>query len=538
LILPTGSGKSVILAEVARQVCEKGLDRRVLILAHRKELIEQNYEKFVSRRPFGSVGIFSAGLNRRETDSQVIFAGIQSAFRRADDLGAFSLVIIDECHLIPKSGDGMYRTLIDGLVRNNPAVRFAGLTATPYRLDSGLLTQGEGLFTGIAYEANIRDLIAQGYLSPLVSKCGKSKANLSLVRVRNGEYVAEEMERVFNRLDLVEASVNEIIAYGHDRKSWLIFGAGVSHAETIGTVLNKVGIPTGVVTGNTPPLFRDRIIREYKNGELRALVNCDVLTTGFDHPRVDLIAVLRATQSTALWVQICGRGARRADGKEDCIVLDFGENALRHGPIDRIRITYRRCPLTGNDESRVEAPLVKSCPTCRSVVMLSAKECPDCGTPFLETPRLNHQAQPSDAPILSTQEEPTYDVDVFKSDYCKHQKKDKPLPTMRADYYFSMIDGVPIGKVSEWICFEHDGFAGNKARRWWYARGGSLLESTPATVDEALARLTEIRNPKRLRIQREGKFWRIVKVLELFPEGEGGVGQEDEDFFNETGFNV
>ncbi len=537
VILPTGAGKSLVAAEIAKQVAEKGGDRRVLILAHRKELLEQNYAKLSQLMPWGRLGLYSAGLNRRDTSAQIVVAGVQSVYNKAEELGRFSLVQIDEVHLVPPEGEGRYRTLIEGLRRVNPAVRFLGMTATPYRLGSGLLTNSGDVWTGVAYEANIRDLIEQGYLCPLISKGSRFQANLAGVATRGGEFVSADMERAFNRLDLIEAAIEEVVRHGEDRKSWLLFAAGVAHATAIAAVLNRVGIPCGSVTGETPPILRQQILDDFKHGRLRAVVNVDVLSTGFDHPGIDLIAVLRATKSTALWVQICGRGCRIAPDKENCLVLDYGGNALRFGPIDRIRIAYRKNPVTGADESSVATSPVKECPNCRSILPLSAKECPDCGHVFPDAMRLNHEPEASTAPVLSVPD-PPIDVEVYKTDYDRHKKRDKPLPTLRADYSITMVEGVTVEKVSEWVCLEHEGFAGQKARKWWHERGGNLAVDAPETVEEALGRLGEIKNPRRLRIQRDGKYWRVLNVLEFHDAGEGGVGNEEEEFQEEFGVNL
>jgi DNA repair protein RadD len=517
VVLPTGAGKSVSVAEAARQVAARGLDRRVLVVQHRQELIGQNCDKFRAIAPFIGSGVYSSGLGRREAHQQVVFAGIQSVFRRAADLGPFSLAIVDECHLVPTADVGMYRSLIDGLRAQNPAVRFAGLTATPYRLGSGLITQGDDpLFTDVAYDANISDLIRQGYLAPLVSKSCVARPDVGTIALRGGEYVTDAMEKAFNRLDLVEAAVEEVVRYGADRKSWLVFASGVAHAHRIHEVLERVGVPAAVLTGETLPLEREGRLSDFKAGKLRALVNCDVLTTGFDFPGIDLIAVLRATKSTALWVQMCGRGSRLADGKKDCLILDFGGNALEHGPLDTVRITYRRNPITGKKEGTVEAALVKECPGCRSLTAITARECPDCGMPFPEPVRLNHEAEASDAPILSGQPSPTKEVDVVGVKFRRWDKADKPHPTMRVDYVLSALAEVPIETVPEWVCFEHTGFAREKAVRWWLDRVEHHEEPVPQTVDEAISRAEqELRVPKRIAIQRDGQWWRVVKVLEF-----------------------
>jgi DNA repair protein RadD len=537
LVLPTGAGKSLVIAEIARAIAARG--KRVLIVAHRKELISQNFEKLAAMIPAKDIGMYSAGLGRRDTDKAVIVAGIQSVYKKAEELGELALVLIDEVHLVAPDGEGRYRTLINDLQIRNPKIRFCGLTATPYRMGSGVLTETGNLWTDIAYEVKIKRLINEGYLAPLISKGSKFAADLTTVAVRGGEYVADQMERAFNRLDIVESAIEEMCTLGRDRKKWMIFASGVAHAETIASVLRRVGLTCGVVIGDTPPLERSAILSAFKRGELQALVGCEVLTTGFDEPGIELVAVMRATKSTALWVQVAGRGCRIAPEKENCLILDYGGNALRHGPIDTIELSYRKNPLNGETTVAVNTVPSKECPECRAILPINAAGCDNCGTMFPNVFRINHEAEASSAPVIS-EEQPKHIVDVVAVKYHKHQKKEKPLPTMRADYAMSIIDDTPVKKVSEWVCFEHSGFARDNSVKWWLDR---CVEHTapPRTIDEALTRLGEIRNPKKIEIQKDGKWWRVLRVVEWSEESAGDDEkasiEEEERMFLETGLN-
>lgn len=537
LVLPTGAGKSLILAEIARAIAAKG--KRVLIVAHRKELIAQNFDKLGAMLSAKDIGMYSAGLGKRDTSKTVIVAGIQSIYKRASELGSFALVLIDEVHLVPPDGEGRYRTLINDLQAVNPNIRFCGLTATPYRLGSGVLTEAGNLWSDIAYEVKIKRLIKEGYLAPLISKGSKHAADLSTVAVRGGEYVADQMEKVFNRLDIVEAAIEEVVQLAGDRKKWMFFASGVSHATNITDVLNRVGVSAGMVVGDTPPLERAATLSAFKRGELRALVGCEVLTTGFDEPGVDLVAIMRATKSTALWVQVCGRGCRIAEGKENCLILDYGGNAVRHGPIDTIELSYRKNPLDGETTVAVNTMPCKECPECRAILPINAPGCDDCGTMFPNIFRINHEAQASTAPVLS-EESKKFIVDIVGVKYHRHKKEDKPVPTMRVDYAMSIVDDTPVKKVSEWVCFEHTGFARDKAVRWWLDRG-VVHSDIPTTVAEALQRLGEIRNPTKIEIQKEGKWWRVLRVVEYGDDNAGAEEKnridEEERVFVETGYN-
>ncbi|MCL6645788.1 MAG: DEAD/DEAH box helicase, partial [Dehalococcoidia bacterium] len=362
------------------------------------------------------------------TEHPVIVAGVQSIYRRAAELGRFDLVIIDEAHCIPPDGDGMYRTLIAGLKETNPALRIIGLTATPFRMTSGPICAPENILNAVCYEIGVRELIVQGYLCPLVSKAGKEKADTSGLHVRAGEYIASEVETLMDTDLLVESACREILDYTRDRKACLIFTSGVRHGTHVMETLRRMGAHAEAVFGETLDFQRDATLREFRAGRLKYLVNVNVLTTGFDAPNIDCVAMLRPTMSPGLYYQMVGRGFRLCEGKRDCLVLDFGGNVVRHGPVDQIRVKERT--LGGNGQ----AP-AKECPECLSVVAAGYARCPDCGYEFPPPERSKHDAKASEAGILSGQVTTTRHLvqDVF---YMVHKKRGAPdyAPrTMRFD---------------------------------------------------------------------------------------------------------
>lgn len=334
VVLPTGCGKSLVLSEFIRRAIYDYADTRILCVTHVRELIAQNYAQLLRLWPDAPAGVYSAGLNRRDLYQQILFCGIQSVYKKASAIQRADLVLIDEAHLIGRNDAGMYRRFLKELTDINPWLKVVGLTATAYRLDSGYLHKGDGaLFDAIAYEANLGDMVEQGYLSPLTTKRTKTTLDVTGVKVRGGEFVAGDLERAVNVQDINEAIAAEIIEKGADRGSWLVFAAGVDHAKALCALLPDAAC----VFGETPVAERDQIIGEFKRGRLRALVNVGVLTTGFDAPGVDLIAMCRPTKSTGLYVQQLGRGTRLAEGKENCILE--GQRVLTdHGlvPIENV----------------------------------------------------------------------------------------------------------------------------------------------------------------------------------------------------------
>lgn len=296
VVLPTGSGKSLVLGRIASDAVSLW-NGRVLVLAHVKELLEQNASKIQALCPGMPVGVYSAGLGRRDTSQPVVVAGIQSVYDKADLLGRFDLAIIDECHLIPEDGDGMYRTFLEAERRLNPIVRVVGLTATPYRLKGGLICKPGNILNEVCYEVGVRELIDAGYLSRLSSKAGRSGADLANLHIRGGEFVHEEVEAAVNGREVVDAACREVAKLARDRRSILIFCASVAHCRHVAERIQYYsGEECAVLTGETPADERADLVRRFRGEEgkpdlfgerkppLRFLANMGVLTTGFDAP--------------------------------------------------------------------------------------------------------------------------------------------------------------------------------------------------------------------------------------------------------------
>ena len=472
VVIPTGGGKTPVMATICGDsvVTWNG---RVLIVAHVKELLEQSADKLQVVCPEVKFGIYSAGLKRRDTQAPVIVAGIQSIYKRACELGPVDLILVDEAHMIPPEGEGMYQQFLAEARVVNPAVRVIGLTATPYRLKSGLICTPDHFLNHVCFEVGVRELIVQGYLSPLVSKAGINKADLEGLHVRAGDFVADEVESLMDDDRLVEAACGELVGYTADRKAVLIFASGIKHGEHIvRTLRERHGIECGFVTGETTTRERDAVLNRFRRGELQYLCNVNVLTTGFDAPHIDCVVLLRPTLSPGLYYQMVGRGFRLHPGKVNCLVLDFGGNVVRHGPVDAIRIQERP---GGNG-----AAPAKECPECLSVIAAGYARCPDCGYEFPPPERQKHEAQATEAGILSGQVTDTK-YEVLDVSYSVHTKRDAPPDapkSMRVDYRLGLNHW-----QSEYICVEHDGYARQKAEGWWQRRSP---DPVPATAEHAV----------------------------------------------------
>ena len=471
-VVPTAGGKTPIMASICKDAV--GLwGGRVLILAHVKELLEQTADKLKVVCPEIGFGIYSAGLKRRDTQNPVIVASIQSVYKRACELDAFNLIMVDEAHLIPLEGDGMYRQFLADAKVINPELRIIGFTATPYRLKTGPICTPDSFLNHICYEVGVRELIRDGFLCPLISKAGRAKADMSSLHVRGGEFISDEVESLMDQESLVSSAASEIMEYTADRKACLIFASGVQHGQHIVEVLAKEhGVDCGFVCGDTPIPERDATLARFKAGDLKYLCNVNVLTTGFDAPHIDCVALVRPTMSPGLYYQMVGRGFRLHPSKENCLVLDFGGNVLRHGPVDDIKVTTI-------DRGDGKAP-AKECPSCQAVIAAGFSTCPQCGYVFPPPERQQHDPKASEAGILSGQVSTTklQVEDVYYGIHTKRDASEDAPRTLRVDYRVGWHE-----YKSEWVCFEHEGYARQKAIAWWRKRSP---DPVPDNVERAI----------------------------------------------------
>ena len=448
LVLPTGSGKSHIVAELCKDALTQWPDTRVLMLTHVKELIQQNASKMREHWKGAPMGIYSAGLRQKNLSEPITFAGIQSIRKRAPDIGHVDLVIVDECHLISHKEEGGYRDLIKQLFDINPHLRVIGLTATPFRLGHGYIDEDGALFDDRIEPVTIEELIHKGHLCTLRSKRTVAKLNVDGVHKRGGEYIESELQAAVNNYETNSQVVDEVIGKGSDYRHWLFFCTGISHAENIAEDLNDMGITAACVTGKTPAKERAEIIKRFKAGEIRALTNANVLTTGFDFPDIDLIVMLRPTMSPALYMQMAGRGLRPKSHSDHCLVLDFAGNVETHGPIVRVRPPQK----SGGGG---EAP-IKVCDQCHEIVHISVMTCPECGYKFPESDNKALMHLRDDC-IMGSDSELKMSVASWEwSEYTSRAGNDM----LKATYYGPSLSDKPI---SEYFCVLHSGYAGQKA---------------------------------------------------------------------------
>jgi len=514
LSLPTASGKSVICAEIVRRMYEQWPDHqpRTVVLVPSKELAEQNADKLIRLLPTTiRVGYVSASLGKKQFDADVIVATIGSIAKSAHLLGNIKAVIIDECHLVSNKGSevGMYRQFLQSLGRICH-FRTVGMTATPFRGNQVWLTDGENpLFTGVASNVTMREMLDAGFISPLVPPTGQisTRINAESVGIVNGDYKVGELSTVVD-LYLTDVAI-ESARLARDRTKWIAFTPSVANAESLANKLHQQGIESAVVCGETPKADRERLIAQFRAGDLRCLVTVLALSVGFDVPDVDCIIWCRPTKSPVLWVQGLGRGVRIHPDKVDCLVLDYTDTAERMGPVDTIKGKAMK-------KGKGDAPYC-ICPECGERNHAPALDCIHCGAHIKDPEPPVLDATASRAALLSSQvikvPEPIVWHDVSRVEYAVHQKEGKP-DSLRVDYFGDIFK---IG--SEWVCFEHGSYAAQKARNWWAKRdfdGNTVANEIecPASTQQACDDLNRgrpgFKEPTRIATRLNGKFVEIV----------------------------
>jgi DNA repair protein RadD len=502
IVLPTGAGKSHVIAEICRTALKDFPSTRVLMLCTQKELIEQNAEKLRIHWPNAPIGVYSASMRKKELGEPITFASIQSIKGRITELGHINLVIIDEAHQVNHKDEGVYRSFLSALMPDS----IIGLTASPFRMGHGLITDDPAIFTDLIEPVTIDELQRKGFLSKLISKHTKQVLSTEGVHKRGGEFIESELQKAVDIQETNLAVVEETIERAADRKSWLFFCTGIDHSHHIRDILKEKGITAETITGKTPKKEREQIIKDFKEGKIKALTNANVLTTGFDAPNIDLIAFVRPTESPGLYMQMGGRGLRLKDHTDHCLILDFAGVIETHGPINNVRIPGRK-----SDEPGI--PPSKICPECDSIIAAQARICPDCGNVFdiqkqLKEWKLRHD----DIMGLSPKE-----LTVSRWVWSKYESRKSKKEMLRVSYYGEAISDTPI---HEYLCVLHEGYAGVKGMgllRMISKESGVNIMDYP-DLDSLAVAMTESSKPDFIEYKKEGRYDRIVnRVWDVVP---------------------
>jgi DNA repair protein RadD len=474
VVLPTGAGKTLVIREYIRLS-----GHSVLLLSHVKEILVQNLECVADVAPSCDVGMYSAGLNM-QLIKKITVAGIQSIYKKAHLFRRFDVVLIDECHMI--NDEGMYREFLDEL-----GIPYMGLTATPYRLKQGYIYQNSKLFDSLLYEASVKELTKDGYLSRIEMEGSVDEMDTTGIALTGGDFNMKEASLRFDRQGMTQSIVKSLAGYKDRYKHWLIFCIDIEHSEHVAAALWEAGITAAAVHSK---MDRDESIELFKAGEIQALANVNILTTGFDYPEIDFIVMLRPTKSPTLHVQAIGRGLRLAEGKDHCLVKDFAGNTGRLGFIDNL------API-GDAEKKGKGtginPFSKTCPECEKINHPMVQVCP-CGHKF----KFDHGLR------LKAHVPPRW-YDVERVFYDKHFKVGSPT-ILKVTY----ICGLK--KFNSWVCPEHPGYAGYSAKYWFQKRWNSS-NPIPTTVQEAINNRDLIAVPKRIQVDDNAKYPKILNTI-------------------------
>ena len=494
LAYPTGAGKTIILSDIVKNAL-RDYDEHVLVLSHVKEILEQDHQALTNYLKM-PIGLYSSGMNSNSRE-QVTVAGIQSMYNKHELFERYKIITVDECHLIPPKGDGMYQKFFKEIGDHTRI----GLTATPYRLGTGYIYGPDAMFDDLivdyTYMEKFNELIEKGYLCDLRTFPTKVEMDVSGVRTIAGDFSDKDLSEQFDREEITKAIVKEIINVGKNFNKALIFAIDIDHAEHIAEVLLQSGETAYVVHSKMGDKNRDNVVKMFKDGRIRYLVNVNILTTGFDAPDIDLICLLRPTKSPVLHVQSIGRGLRVHPSKTYTMVLDFAGNTERLGPINNITIRKKR------ESKEKQDPVTKRCPQCNMIHAPAVRVCINCGWEFKFNVDLRLRS--TDASIIARHKVNVHDVDDV---YYKVSEKPGRPNLLRVTYQCGLRQFV------ENVCIEHGGYAGHKAKHWAMVRlPDEILTIDFMTANELYAINHLLKRPKQIEVSEGGKYANILKYV-------------------------
>lgn len=539
--MPTGVGKSLVNADFAGGIVTAFPGQRILCVTHSQILVGQNAEKMRELMPNIPFGVVSAGLGRREYGYPVTFAGIGSVYRAPEKLGKINIVLVDECHAISDKDKTMYAKLFDGLRKLNPNLVIIGLSATPYRMGMGLLTEGD-TFTDVCVDMTTPEwidwFVQEGFLVPLVARKTKTFIDTSDVAIVAGDFQKSGLSNAAMRGDMTEKALSEALPALTGRKSIAIYCVSIEHVEQVVMALDAEGIDCEFVHSKRSDDENDGALKRFGRGETRFIASMGQLTTGWDCPRLDCIIMLRPTRSPGLWVQMLGRGTRpmycldayEVDGawivpdldttsgrrfaiaqsqKHDCLVLDFARNTEEMGPFDDPRLPNRRGKGGGE-------PIMKACQKGRMVdqeyigcgryAWAAERHCKDCGYEFYFEVKFADST--SGAAIMTGKssvkpyvEPEVANFPVSRVTYNRHTKIGKP-DSIRVTYYCG-----PLRQFKTYLCPDHGGGATARAKQWWRKH---IDQSPPHGIETWLERMDEAAVPSEVRVRLKKDYPDVV----------------------------
>jgi len=472
LSISTGGGKSLILAHFTEMALKQG--KRVLTLVPSAELCSQNaneYYEYISEPQ--KLGVCSAQLNKFQTSRQACVATYTSFLRRRSKSGSWDLLLIDECHYVSPDPESSYQKIIRSLKRINPEMRIIGVSATPFRSESGALEfdsfKGKATFTKCAYTTSIPELINAGYLSHVVSISDDIQVDLTGVEMKGNDYDQEQASVKFEAI--LPSAVIDIKAKieAYNLKTVLIFASSVKNAKQIISEWGEDNIR--LVYGDMTKQERESTIKWLKHGDgVRVCVNVNILLVGFNFQALDAIVFLRATKSLALYLQAVGRVLRAADGKHFGYVIDFSGNLERHGPIDNVNVPKPKkrkgdmpkklCLAVLDKNIEFDGVKYKKGQSCNHANILSAKKCVKCKAEFVSINEEGDYKMRSQAEILQAKIDlDTYSYQVDKVYYEKAFSRKDQTEMIKIRFYDEDINHIH----DSYLTLGHKGFARDNA---------------------------------------------------------------------------
>lgn len=493
VVAECSSGKSWLIAWAAEYIVTHGLGR-VLVLADRSKLIEQNAAKF---SPTTQIGVVSASLKRAEYGHAITIGGIQTVYNKAEQLGHIDWILIDECEAVRNNFDSDSR--YHQLLRAYPNARIIGYSATPYTLEDGQIGWGKQI-----YEITYATLLNGGFCTPITNKIA-DEPDLSKVPIKGKEFVLEALGAALSDDALVNKTTQKIARYLKQSRvqKTLIFATTAEHAFKIGQVLQACGLQSYVVHGGKTQEQREWAYATFQQPDsgLDILINVELLTKGVDFTCVDCIVCVRPTESMRLWFQILGRAIRLHPGKTRALLLDFSGNLRKFGTLGNPIWKY-----FGSTKTKVGKAL-KICPSCEGSVNIGTSQCPECNYVFLKEQVEREIAHEKEADFKSDTTKPHsverwYNINYIA--YSRHPAKNGKHDTLKVSYIAGNA------KFYEFKCFDHPqgSWALKQAQLWAKDRG-----EVPNDVAHALDIKDTWRTPKRICVRPQkgnSKYFEVV----------------------------
>ena len=488
LQLATGTGKSLIIAALAEHY--RQTDRRVWALTHVQQLVEQNaatYERYSGVDP----GIVCAGLKRKDRFEPVTFGTIQTMLNVQIEMEPPDLIIIDEAHRVPHNRGE--RSLYESVLSRYPNAGRVAMTATPWRMDNGVI-HGEGdqfWFDQLSYSYTVPRAVGDGYLCPLVGVETAVQLDLEGARKANGDFVMTDVD---SREDVVwlRAVARSLPELTAARKHIAVYCPTIDAAERAAEVIAvETGWTTDVMAGSITRDERSDSLRRFKSGETRVLCSVDMITTGFDFPELDCIVCLRPTLSSSLWVQIQGRGTRLADGKKNCLILDFVGNLQRLGGVDMYESFFKE-----DSKELVEAIPAKERALRERAKVVGAHR-------LLPIDPMTGQVA-LDGSVLKMHVESTSTVAI-------RTRRNPDTPVLLVNYNCVSDEGIKIRGTN----FINTETPDRKTLKFFDSR--QLAVNLPSPADNLTWQMKGARVPESVYVRRSGQYW---NVLEEFFYGE------------------